>query len=173
MLDRLKTLALVALLGALPLRAAAVDVRIDAMRSAPSIELRALVPGLAQLERGEAVKGWAVVAGEVALLTAALEFQLRSADLRSQALRQLRGSQDGAAFASAQRLSLVAAQRARFRDGFLVAATALWALSFVDAHLASGARASAYDGAALQDRSLMPVACISRRGLVAGISVRF
>jgi hypothetical protein len=178
MLDRVKTTALfavIAVLASCPLCSAALDLQLETARERPPVELRALVPGLVQMQRGEQVKGWAVVAGEVALLAAALEFQLRGLDLRAQAARRLRGSPDAAAFAAAQRLSLSAAQSARFRDGFLVAAAALWALSFVDGQLAPipSAAASTYDGPALRDRPLMPVASISRRGLVAGISVKF
>jgi hypothetical protein len=93
--------------------------------------------------------------------------QLRSVDLRSQAAAQSRAR----AWTAAQQLGLASAQRGRYRDGFLVAAAAIWALSMVDAHLAPPQEAA--DGPSLKDRPLMPIANISRRGLVAGLSLKF
>src|SRR6266545_3040555 len=116
------TFALALALAALPTRATATpDLagEIEALRSPPSFQLRALVPGLVQLDRGEKVKGWIVIGCEAALLTAALQMQLRALDLRAQSAAQA-GAGRPEAWAAAQQLGLASAQRVRFRDGFLV-----------------------------------------------------
>jgi hypothetical protein len=163
-------LALAAVLAASPVAASAVpDLagEVQAFQPRPTFRLRALVPGLAQLDRGETVKGWATIVFEAALLTAALEMQLRAADLRSQAAAQA----SARAWSAAQRFALSSAQRGRYRDGFLVGAAAVWALSMVDAHLSPGPRVAGES--ILKDRPLMPIANISHRGLVAGLSLKF
>src|SRR6266513_257497 len=111
------TFALVLALATLPARATATpDLagEIEALRARPSFQLRALVPGLVQLDRGEKVKGWILIGCE-----AALQMQLRAVDLRGQAAAQAGAGPN--AWAASQRLGFDSAQRVRFRDGFLVA----------------------------------------------------
>jgi hypothetical protein len=161
-------LAVVIALGATPAaRATDLAGEVQVLRPRPTFQLRSLVPGLVQLDRGEKLKGWITIGLEAALVTAALEMQLRAMDLRSQAATQAAAR----AWGSAQQFGLASAQRGRFRDGFLVAAAAVWALSMVDAHLSPAVEAG--DGPSMKDRPLMPIANISRRGLVAGLSLKF
>ena len=130
--------------------------------------LRALVPGLVQLDRGERMKGWTLIGLEAAFLATALEFQLASGALHGEALGEL----SGGSFTVGQRFSEQSAQFARWRNGFLVAAAAVWAFSFVDAHLPPSPSARG-ESASMADRPLMPIASVGRRGVVAGVSVRF
>jgi hypothetical protein len=164
-----KTVALLVALVAWPLRGSAAGEASLAVPARRPVELRGLVPGLVQLQRNERVKGWAAIAGEAALLTAALELHMRGQDLQAQARMQLRLPDGGGALASAKQLGDAAAQRFRFRDGFLVAAAALWALSLVDAHVA---RAPG-NGAAPDTATVLPTVSIERRGVVAGVALKF
>jgi hypothetical protein len=149
---------------------------VTAVRSEPASLVRSLVPGLGQLDRGDRAKGWAVVATEAALLATALGFQLAADAARHESSADFYAAPArNGAFAAGQHHAEAAAERARFRDGFLVAAAGVWALSFVDAYLArSHAAASpAADEPPGGQRMLMPTASISRGGLVAGLSLKF
>jgi hypothetical protein len=153
-----------------------------AVRSEPAALMRSLVPGLGQLDRGDRVKGWAVLITEGALLASALGFQLAAdAARRGAAADFYAAPARNGAFAAGQHLSEAAAERARFRDGFLVATAGVWALSFVDAYLArshatatvASATSPALDELAIGERMLLPIASITRGGFVAGLSLRF
>jgi hypothetical protein len=147
------------------------------VRSERSALLRSLVPGLGQLDRGDRLKGWVVVATEGALLVTALGFQLAADAARRESSADFYAAPArSGAFAAGQRLSDASAQGVRFRDGFLVAAAGVWALSFVDAYLSrshGGAASPAADELAIGERTLLPTASLSRGGLVAGLSLKF
>jgi hypothetical protein len=168
-----KILVLLVAVDAWPLQGAATEASLEVPAARQAVDLRALVPGLVQLQRGEKMKGWALIAGEAAFLAAAVEFQMSGQDLHHQSMAQLRAPALGRALASAKQLTDASAQRFRFRDGFLVAAAALWALSLVDAHVAPAPREGAAGEAALAERMLMPTVSIARRGVVAGLSLKF
>jgi hypothetical protein len=166
--------ALAAVLAVAPSRATASPAlagEVEALEARPALNFRALLPGLAQISRGERVKGWAIIALESTFLAGALELQLRGDDLRAQSRAQLGASARGGLLLADQ-LGAASAQRFRFRDGFLVAAAAVWALSLVDGHLARPALRGG-DAPAIRDQPLLPTVCIERRGVVAGISLKF
>jgi hypothetical protein len=151
------------------------DAEIAAVPSTRVAFVRSLVPGLGQLDRGERVKGWTVVAAEGVVLAAALGFQIAADVARRDASADFHvASWQPGAFAAGQRLAQAATQRARFRDGFLFAAATVWALSFADAYLSRSRAAEPWaDEATGSGPVLLPTASIARGGLVAGLSMRF